>query len=206
MSSNDGQLAVEGSTLKGMVAVGGGQVVGKVGGAMVGGFIEGYTGAGATANAAVQDAEAVAQVNKGAGSTAPTPAAVTAPAAEPTPAATSMANNDPIFGNKGGAVVAEPKGGTYLLRDAETGEVMRTGRTNDFVRRQGEHALDPALEKFKFEIVDKTDDYSEQRGLEQMLHDVYQPPLNKIRPISPTNPNRQSYLDAAQSYTQGGGG
>ena len=33
----------------------------------------------------------------------------------------------------------ETKGGTYVLRD-KTGEIIRTGRTNNFVRREAEHA------------------------------------------------------------------
>jgi len=29
---------------------------------------------------------------------------------------------------------------------------------------------------------------------------TYDPPLNKINPISPTNPNRDAYLDAAFDF------
>jgi hypothetical protein len=83
--------------------------------------------------------------------------------------------------------------------DAE-GNVARTGRSNDLLRREAEHARDPALKDFDFEPVHRTEVYSEQRGLEQLLHDMYQPPLNKVRPISPTNPNLQEYLDAADSH------
>ena len=36
-----------------------------------------------------------------------------------------------------------PKGGTYKLRDPGTGQVRRTGRTNDLQRRRGEHARHP---------------------------------------------------------------
>ena len=46
---------------------------------------------------------------------------------------------------------------------------MRTGRTNDLVRRKGEHFRDPALKDFKFEPVYRTDLYAQQRGLEQEL-------------------------------------
>jgi hypothetical protein len=47
-----------------------------------------------------------------------------------------------------------------------------------------------------------TDDYSVQRGHEQMLHDAYNPPLDKIRPISPDNPRQDHYLKAAQQFIQ----
>lgn len=51
----------------------------------------------------------------------------------------------------------------------------------------------------------KTDVYEEQRGLEQLLHDTYNPPLNKIRPINPSNPKLPIYRDAADNYLNGGG-
>jgi hypothetical protein len=42
----------------------------------------------------------------------------------------------------------------------------------------------------------------EQRGLEQMLYNQYNPPLNLINPISPSNPNLNNYMDAASMYLQ----
>ncbi|MNV67521.1 hypothetical protein D3C71_1603250 [compost metagenome] len=98
---------------------------------------------------------------------------------------------------EGGEVGA--KGGTYLLKDAE-GIVMRTGRTKDLARRELEHARDPALKDLDFSAVHRTDVRAEQRGLEQMLHDQYNPPLNAIRPISPRNPRLQTYMDAARDF------
>ncbi|MBA4387845.1 MAG: hypothetical protein C0404_07680 [Verrucomicrobia bacterium] len=94
------------------------------------------------------------------------------------------------------------KGGTYLLRDTER-SVMRSGRSKDLRRREGDHARDPVLKDYEFEPVHRTDVYKEQRGLEQVLHDTFQPPLNKVRPISPQNPNLQEYLDAAKKYLGG---
>jgi RHS repeat-associated protein len=91
------------------------------------------------------------------------------------------------------------KGGTYLLRDAE-GQVMRTGRTNDLLRREAEHARDSALSDYSFEVVHRTDVYAEQRGLEQVLHNTYEPPLNYVQPISPSNPNFDNYMKAAQDF------
>lgn len=92
---------------------------------------------------------------------------------------------------------AEAKGGTYILRDAEGG-VARTGRTNDLGRRAGEHGRRPDTADLKFEVDRRTDVYAQQRGREQVIHDTHKPPLNKVNPISPTNPRRQDYLDAAK--------
>ncbi|WP_242396381.1 hypothetical protein [Anaeromyxobacter oryzisoli] len=91
----------------------------------------------------------------------------------------------------------EAKGGTYLLRDPVTGEVVRTGRTKDLARREGEHARNPLLGDFTFEVDRRTDVYAEQRGREQVIHDQYDPRLDRIEPISPRNPRRKEYLDAA---------
>ena len=33
--------------------------------------------------------------------------------------------------------------------------------------------------------------------LQKILHDTYHPPLDKIRPISPTNPKRQIYIEVS---------
>jgi hypothetical protein len=92
------------------------------------------------------------------------------------------------------------QGGVYALRDPVTGQVVRTGRTNNLLRRQGEHFRDPALSDFEFEVVARTDVYAQQRGLEKLVHDAYSPALNRINPISPTNPNRGVYLDAAERF------
>ncbi|MCM8625539.1 RHS repeat-associated core domain-containing protein, partial [Accumulibacter sp.] len=89
------------------------------------------------------------------------------------------------------------KGGTYKLVDPETGEVMRTGRTKDLARRKMEHERHPDTKDLKFEKDMATDDYNIQRGREQKLHDHHKPPMNKINPIDPKNPNRQKYMDSA---------
>jgi RHS repeat-associated protein len=98
-----------------------------------------------------------------------------------------------------GGIATEVKGGVYALRNAE-GAIMRTGRTCDLARREGEHMLDPALGHLKFTPIYRTDEYAEQRGLEQIVHDLYNPPLNKISPISPSNPHGQSYIDAGNDF------
>ena len=81
---------------------------------------------------------------------------------------------------------------------------MRTGRTNDLYRRSREHARDPVLRDFIFEPVHRTSNYAQQRGLEQMLYEAYGAPLNYVRPVSPSNPKQQQYLDAANNFLQGG--
>jgi len=92
--------------------------------------------------------------------------------------------------------------GVYALKDRHTGDIVRTGRTNNFLRREAEHLRDPNLKKYEFAPLYHTDVYAEQRGLEQLAHELYKPPLNKINPISPTNPNRPAYIKAAQNYQQ----
>jgi len=95
---------------------------------------------------------------------------------------------------------ARAKGGVYILRDPRSGEVMRTGRTNDHDRRRSEHERHPETKPLKYEPVHEVNDKNARRGLEQLLHDEHQPPLDKIRPISPANPNRDKYLKAARSH------
>ena len=95
----------------------------------------------------------------------------------------------------------------YALRDPVTEQVVRTGRTNSLTRRAGEHLRDPALADCEFEVIERTDVYAQQRGLEQLAHDAYPPALNRIRPISPTNSNLTTYMDAAGEFlTIYGGG
>ena len=95
----------------------------------------------------------------------------------------------------------EARGGAYVLRDpANGGAVVRSGRTINLGQREAQHLRDPALKDFDFDPVYRTDVYNEQRGLEQILHDIYQPSLNKIRPISPNNKNYDTYMEAARKY------
>ena len=95
------------------------------------------------------------------------------------------------------------KGGTYVLRN-EVDDVVRSGRSNDLTRRQKEHLRDTDLKDYTFEPVHRTDVYNEQRGLEQVLHDTYKPPLNKVRPISLTNIRLPQYLDTADNFLNKG--
>ena len=98
---------------------------------------------------------------------------------------------------------AAARGGVYTLR-GEAGNAVRSGRTNDLARREAEHFRDPVLRDSEFGVEHTTDVYAEQRGLEQMLHDLYEPPLDRIRPISASNPRYDEYMGAARDYLGGG--
>ncbi|WP_179296364.1 RHS repeat protein [Mesorhizobium sp. WSM4304] len=92
-----------------------------------------------------------------------------------------------------------PKGGTYSLRN-KAGDVLRTGRTNNFARRAAEHARLDATKGLTFTQEHLTDVLKEQRGLEQMLHEHYDPPMNSISPISQQNRNINEYMNAARDF------
>lgn len=94
---------------------------------------------------------------------------------------------------------AASKGGVYALTDA-AGKVMRTGRTNNLVTRQAAHARNVETKGLEFTPLFRTDDYATQRGLEQIVHDLYNAPLDKINGISPNNPNLQKYMEAANKF------
>jgi len=81
---------------------------------------------------------------------------------------------------------------------------MRNGRTCNLAQRRSQHSR--AFPKLRFKTSAETDDPDVRRGLEEMDHNKYNPPLNKIRPISPMNPNRQRYMDAAEEFMNGNGG
>lgn len=89
-------------------------------------------------------------------------------------------------------------GGTYMLTNPNTGEVQRTGRTNNLDRRQKEHARDPQTKDLKFNVDKRTDNAAARRGREQIIHDKYKPPMNKVNPVNPKNPNKAKYLKEAE--------
>jgi hypothetical protein len=74
---------------------------------------------------------------------------------------------------------------------------MYVGRTKSFADRRWAHANDPEKGDLTFQEDWQTDKYAVQRGREQMLYDGYDPPLNKIRPVSPRNDNGPGYMQAA---------
>ena len=89
-------------------------------------------------------------------------------------------------------------GGTYLQKDKETEKVQRSGRTNDLARREKEHGRATEIKDLKFEVDVRTDDKNVQRGREHQNHEDHKPPLNKIKPISDKNPNKEKYIEAAK--------
>jgi uncharacterized protein RhaS with RHS repeats len=91
-------------------------------------------------------------------------------------------------------------GGVYILRDPNTLDIKYVGMTNNLSTRESQWSVDPVKGELEFEPVYYTDDYAERRGLEQSLINVYAPPLNKINGISPSNPNYDTYMDAAQRH------
>ncbi len=94
-----------------------------------------------------------------------------------------------------------PSGGVYEIVDPVTGNIVKTGRTNNFTRRAGEYARAGDTRQYEFRRVHHTDDRAEQPGLEQHVYNRNRGArLNKIRPISRRNPNRGRYLKAARRH------
>jgi uncharacterized protein RhaS with RHS repeats len=100
-----------------------------------------------------------------------------------------------IIGNGGNE---NAKGGVYSIREKQTGEVVYVGRSSDLASREQQHRKNYPKNSYEFKVEYRTDDYNQQRGLEQYLYDKYQPRNNRIRPISPRNPKRSQYEDAAR--------
>ena len=89
-----------------------------------------------------------------------------------------------------------PRGGVYVLRD-RTGKVVRTGRATDLGARCKQHAGDPDLSQYVFEVVFRTDGRAEQQGLEQILDAKYQPALNEVRAVDDTSSAKKRLRGAA---------
>ncbi|MER2600019.1 MAG: hypothetical protein ABTQ73_10910 [Caldilineales bacterium] len=94
------------------------------------------------------------------------------------------------------ATANTPSGGVYTLRDPANGNVQYTGRTNNLARREAEHGR--SFPELRFNAEFQSNSREVQRGAEQILYDRYQPPQNKIQPISPRNPRRAQYINAAR--------
>jgi RHS repeat-associated protein len=108
---------------------------------------------------------------------------------------------DPINGSDLSGLHHE-KGGVYVLRDGVTNEVVYVGQTNDLNRRSREHARDPHKAGTIFEPVYGSNDYATRRGLEQYLHNIYKPRLNRESPINCKNRKGITYLKKAVDYLQ----
>jgi len=111
----------------------------------------------------------------------------------------SIACSTGIPSCRGTSGASSAKGGVYALVDQD-GTVAYVGHTNDLARRETEHLGSSATGRYVFETLYETDDYATMRGLEQIAYDEYHPVLNKIRPIDPSNPNGQGYLNAAKAF------
>ena len=98
------------------------------------------------------------------------------------------------------------KGGVYSLKDPLTKKVVRTGRAKDLEVREKQHNQGKDTKGLDFETEYKTDNYAEQRGLEDIIYNKNpwglpeNGGLNKIRPISPKNPNKPIYQKAAKDF------
>ncbi|MFF5537859.1 polymorphic toxin-type HINT domain-containing protein, partial [Streptomyces cinerochromogenes] len=95
------------------------------------------------------------------------------------------------------------RGGIYTLRDVDD-NVVRTGRTNDLQRREREHARKDATADYRFQVEYRTDDYKEQRGLEQIVWILNgRPTLPGVRRtagVNVRNRNYNKYMDAAGQF------
>lgn len=89
------------------------------------------------------------------------------------------------------------KGGTYRLFD-DANMVMKTGRTKDLARREKE--LGRKHPDLDFKVDKRTDNYAQQRGREEIIYNQQNPaaPLDKIRPINPSNENAARYRKAGK--------
>jgi RHS repeat-associated protein len=103
-------------------------------------------------------------------------------------------------GEDGGSAGAAPRGGAYVLRDPEWGNVPRTGRTGSFDIRAGQYGRAPATSTLTFDPVIPTDDPMEQRGAEDLLWEAYPEArrenggLNRIRAIRLNHPLYTDYI------------
>jgi len=95
-----------------------------------------------------------------------------------------------------------PQGGTYMLVTRNSGMVVRTGRTGNLLAREQQH-MRQFENTLHFEKAIQSNSYAVQRGSEQVLHELYRPILNKINPISPSNPLREYYLRAYRQFIGG---
>ncbi len=112
---------------------------------------------------------------------------------------------------EGASDAKKAKGGVYSLKDADD-KVVRTGRTKDLEKRKEKHAAGEDTKDLRFEEEYRTDNYSEQRGLEKVIYDKNPEAqssnggLNKIKPISDKNKNKTTYEKAAKDFIKRNGG
>jgi hypothetical protein len=87
--------------------------------------------------------------------------------------------------------------------------VVRTGKARDLADRELDHARDPVLGQFRFQVEYRTSDANTRAGLEQILYERYPEAqlanggFNERAPIGETNPMYDIYMQAAQAYLEG---
>ena len=99
---------------------------------------------------------------------------------------------------KGVRGAAKKQGGVYVWK--KNGEVIRTGRTKDLVRRAKEHAKKLKELGATMETVFKTNSRNIQRGLAHILNQKHNARLDKAREIASRNPNMSTYVRAARDF------
>ena len=123
--------------------------------------------------------------------------------------AISGATSEGLTAESGVSAAGQAHGGVYSLRDPETSQILRTGRSINLAQRASQHANDPVLGDLEFKVEYRTDNYAQQRGLEQILYDrspgaqVENGGFNKIRAIRLSNPNLPLYMHSANEYLSG---
>jgi len=75
---------------------------------------------------------------------------------------------------------------------------MKTGRSKTLATREKQLARKHA--DLEFKVDKRTDIYNQQRGREDIIYNQQNPPapLDKIRPISPSNQNAEVYREAGK--------
>ena len=70
----------------------------------------------------------------------------------------------------------------------------------NFGTRSRAHATNPVFGGLELEPINRTSCYPTMRGLQQLQMNNHSPSLNRIRGISPTNPNAAEYLGLGRGY------
>ncbi|MBT3785709.1 hypothetical protein HOF92_12090 [bacterium] len=111
---------------------------------------------------------------------------------------------DPLFFALVGGAKTSPSPFPLVLRDPVTGEIKRTGKTNNLDRRKTEHARGEDTKDLEYEVDKISNDPDARTGREQIIYD--QNPqaqsknggLNKRRPIGPNNRRRDELMEAGK--------